>query len=231
MNYNCVYVAVALLGVACGGEDPPGDDGASGIAGSMFTPKGGGSGVGGTEQASGAPSGGSQSMAGRATGGADSGGVPSEAGAGGTSEGGAPVGTGGTPEGGAPEAGDGGMGGMPNGCSLDDRDGSYLATIATISGDCGEQTAAIIRLNPADPLGACMLTTEDAVSNNGCTLERSAVCPFPDLCEGCSLRSVGITTQQDPAGDLITGTMTITALAADNTAVCFGTYSIRAERQ
>jgi hypothetical protein len=93
-------------------------------------------------------------------------------------------------------------------CDPADRQGTYFATFENLSG--------------------CVLLAEDRWSDGNCTLERSSLCPL-DL--GRTVESTIISTQEDAAGDTITGTMTIDVEEADGFPVCFGTYRLTAVRQ
>lgn len=116
-------------------------------------------------------------------------------------------------------------------CSNSDRYGTYLMEFTTVSGDCGEQTSSLTRLDGTADLGTCTRTAPDGWSDADCTLERSLVCPADTIIPGGTVDSVGITTQQDNSGDLITGTITMRLLDAGGQTVCFGTYSVSAVRQ
>jgi hypothetical protein len=115
-------------------------------------------------------------------------------------------------------------------CDPADRQGTYFATFENLSGTCGEQTSALIRLDADADITAsgCVLLAEDRWSDGNCTLERSSLCPL-DL--GRTVESTIISTQEDAAGDTITGTMTIDVEEADGFPVCFGTYRLTAVRQ
>ena len=122
---------------------------------------------------------------------------------------------------------------QPSSCDPASREGSYLATFETLSGDCGDQASALLRLDAdADPADSgCSRLSEDRWSDGNCTLERSLVCPYDSFAPGATISSVGITTQRDSSGETITGTMTITVKDADGITLCLGTYRMTAARQ
>ncbi len=114
-------------------------------------------------------------------------------------------------------------------CDRTDRTGTYSITYSERSGDCGTITEMLVRLYPEAGVGEeCSLTAPDAWSENDCKLERSLVCFDPDT--GYSVQSVAVTTQQDEAGELITGTYAITVYDEFGNVGCVSSYDITAAR-
>jgi hypothetical protein len=117
-------------------------------------------------------------------------------------------------------------------CERTDRTGTYWMEFETLSGNCGPQNASLVRLD-AD-MGAssgCVMSAEPRWSDADCTLESGGTCPFDALEPGATVQSTLVTTQQDSAGDVITGTATMTIIGADGVGLCNGSYRVTATRQ
>jgi hypothetical protein len=111
-----------------------------------------------------------------------------------------------------------------------DRDGTYWAEYEMLSGSCGDQEPGLIRLDgTAETPAGCVELSPAETSDAGCTLEVRRLCDASQLAPGVEIEVTGITTQQDEAGDVITGTMTMTIRDASGT-VCSGSYRMTATR-
>lgn len=116
----------------------------------------------------------------------------------------------------------------PVDCSAADRMGSYLVQFTELDGDCGPLPDQIVRLTD-DLAEGCVLDDEPVVSSDQCRLENSVTCT--DAGTGQTVTLVGVTTQQNDSGSLITGTATATVRDSNGVALCLSTYSLRYERQ
>lgn len=115
-------------------------------------------------------------------------------------------------------------------CEQSDRSGTYWAEFETLSGSCPDQNAGLIRLGETGMIGTeCEQTAEPQWSDGDCTLETAVRCVIGT---DALVESITITTQQDAAGDSITGTMTFTGYdLATGSLVCSGSYRMTATRQ
>ena len=111
-------------------------------------------------------------------------------------------------------------------CDPADRFGTYWLDFETLSGNCGEQADGLVQVGAGDTPG-CTELAAPRLSDNDCTIESRVAC---DLSEQVYVEAVGITTQQDSSGDVITGTMTMTVYDLGEP-VCAGSYGMRYERQ
>lgn len=117
--------------------------------------------------------------------------------------------------------------GTPGGCNIfEDRNGTYLLRFSERSGNCGAIPDQLARLESDAPLQeGCILTADDTISDDGCTLERSYSC----LIDGTESDWVAVTTQEDSSAETITGTITVSF--DDGLQSCTSTYSVLATRQ
>lgn len=115
-------------------------------------------------------------------------------------------------------------------CSKDDRRGTYLVKFTTESGDCGEQTDALIRMDVGgDPGDGCTIDYND-FSGDECRLESGGSCDLPG--DDLRLASVMVSEQENSSGSHITGTMSLSASTiSTGSYVCNGVYSFDAKRQ
>lgn len=115
-------------------------------------------------------------------------------------------------------------------CELGTIVGTYLLSTEILDGNCGEQTSSLIQLDPNADTG-CVNVTEPRASEDRCTFETHAICPFDEFAPGASVESTTFTRQDNDDASRLSGTMTITILDGNGTGVCFGTYRVRYERQ
>lgn len=112
-----------------------------------------------------------------------------------------------------------------------DRDGTYFMEFETIGGTCPDQEPALVRLDASGETPAgCVDLSPPETSDGGCTLEVRRVCDASNIMAGWELETTAITTQQDDAGDSITGTMQLTIRDEIGT-LCSGTFRVTATRQ
>jgi hypothetical protein len=113
-------------------------------------------------------------------------------------------------------------------CEPTDRSGSYWAEFKTLSGDCGPQNASLVQLGGSGS-SDCVEESPARWSDADCTLETKGTCPV-DGVPGAYVTTTAITTQQDSAGDVIDGTITLT-LKQGGSILCNGSYSVHMVRQ
>ena len=125
--------------------------------------------------------------------------------------------------------GDGVEDNRPTSCDpVTERVGTYLAHFETLSGTCGDFPDSLARVdNYADLLAGCVLLDPDRLSEGDCKLERHYSCPV-DTGDG---EYTAITTQQDAAGSVLSGTVTVNLTDASGGFVCTGTYRVTFTRQ
>jgi len=112
-----------------------------------------------------------------------------------------------------------------------DRDGTYLMEFETLGGTCPDQEPALVRLDAsAETPAGCVELSPPEASDAGCTLEVRRVCDASSLMAGWEIETTAITTQQDDAGTLITGTLQLT-VRDDLGTLCSGTFRVTATRQ
>lgn len=117
----------------------------------------------------------------------------------------------------------------PSGCQSYDRSGTYLITVAIISGDCVTSMSAVVdRGDPQGRLDAdCIVNQPDRWSDDGCTLERAYTCPRDS--DGARVATIQAITQKSEGNFVSTETVTLTA--TDGTRICQGTVRTTYTRQ
>jgi len=116
-------------------------------------------------------------------------------------------------------------------CNLGPLVGSYLVSFETLGGNCGEQTSALVQLDPNAGASECVNVTEPRVSDDRCRFETHGICPFDQFAPGASVESTSLIRQDNGDASRLSGTVTINILNADGTAYCVGTYRARYVRQ
>jgi hypothetical protein len=104
------------------------------------------------------------------------------------------------------------------------RVGLYLQEVTPISGNCGPQSASLVQVDSGIP-DTCVRVEPDEWRDDSCTLVRWTRCQTGS---GTS-ELLAITTQQDPAGDVVSGTMTLRIRTSDGD--CDGTANVKWTRQ
>lgn len=110
-------------------------------------------------------------------------------------------------------------------CAPEDREGDYLLSFATTSGDCGPFPDQRVRLGEKEKLPeGCKLDVPDEWVNNDCKLRRYYTC-VTDL--GTS-KWTSVTEQHDEDATVLTGILTV-KLSGDQ--LCMGMYNVRYVRE
>ena len=115
----------------------------------------------------------------------------------------------------------------PTSCDpITQRFGTYRQTITPVSGNCVDEQTSVVRLSSGLDDG-CEYIEPDDWSEGDCTVARSVRCVRSN---GYTVTSVGVSTQQDARGDVITGLVTVTVYTPGGSAECYGTANVRWER-
>lgn len=114
-------------------------------------------------------------------------------------------------------------------CALEHRNGTYLLHLTVRDGNCPPVPDSVNRMGPTlnSAGNDCALDVDDDLSDDECSLTRSATCPSDD---GGSASTVSVTTEHD-GGAKVTGLITVTLRNDSGEVVCTGTYDATFTRQ
>jgi hypothetical protein len=117
-------------------------------------------------------------------------------------------------------------------CAQTDRSGTYLFQHSETSGNCGAIPDQLGQLDASAAVApACTLDAPDRWTEADCKLERAYTCAEEGIGPGWYSTGVGVTEQQDSAGDTIAGLFTLTVYDASGLVQCKSTYELTATRQ
>lgn len=118
---------------------------------------------------------------------------------------------------------------QPASCDKAKAVGTYFFDFTALNGDCGEQTDALIKVDPnAAGTGECQVRSR-TYSENDCKLEVTQTCRVsdPTVYGGwTTMEATSVMRQTAADGSTLAGTMSITIKDR-----CAGTYDIKATRR